>query len=284
MAAGAVSVALPLSISARAASTGAGDAVQAEPGASRAAARPGGAGPCASRRTHLRCPDLIMSAPRELHIDRVTIPGHVLLRATSSVDSRGSGPLELRVLRTGPHGTVVYQAIYDRRGRAHLFRTTAHLTYKFIPGERYGYGDVGGASYWKLRHAAAFELWSIGAHRRALRLVRRGPKVDYCLRDLTRTRPSRHSPAAAMYPACSEDPDMRRDVLGTSVGWSDVYPYSYPEQWINVTGLRGRFAYVQIADPDDHLLESSKHDNVSETYISLPSGDVLGTRVGVAAP
>jgi hypothetical protein len=225
-----------------------------------------------------------MSAPRELHMDRSTIPGRVLLRATSSVDSRGRGPLELRVHRTAPRSTVVYQAIYDRRGRAHLFRTRAHLAYKFIPGERYGYGDVGDANYWKLRHAAAFELWSIGAHRRALRLVRRGPKVDYCLRDLTRTRPSRRSPAAAVYPACSEDPNMKRDVLGTSVGWSDVYPYSYPEQWIDVTGLRGRFAYVQVADPDDLLLESSKHDNVSETYISLPSGRVLGTRVGVTAP
>ena len=76
---------------------------------------------------------------------------------------------------------------------------------------------------------------------------------------------------------------MRHDVLGTSVGWSDVYPYSYPEQWIDVTGLRGRFAYVQIADPDHLLLESSNRDNVSETYVALPSGRVLGTRVGVPA-
>jgi hypothetical protein len=284
--ASAVSVALPLSISAHAVPIARVDALHAAPGAltGAAAARPGSAGPCASRRLHLRCPDLIMSAPRELHMDRSTIPGRVLLRATSSVDSRGRGPLELRAHRIGPRGTVVYQAIYDRRGRAHLFRTAAHLAYKFIPGERYGYGDVGEASYWKFRHAAAFELWSVGPHRRALRLVRRGPKVDYCLRDLTRTRPSSRSPAAAVYPACSENPNMRRDVLGTSVGWSDVYPYSYPEQWIDVTGLRGRFAYVQIVDPDDLLLESSKHDNVSETYISLPSGRVLGTRVGVATP
>jgi hypothetical protein len=284
--ASAVSVALPLSISAHAVPIARVDALHAAPGALTgvAAVRPGSTGPCASRRMHLRCPDLIMSAPRELHMDRSTIPGRVLLRATSSVDNRGSGPLELRAHRTGPRSTVVYQAIYDRRGRAHLFRTVAHLAYKFIPGERYGYGDVGDANYWKFRHAAAFELWSIGAHRRALRLVRRGPKVDYCLRDLIRTRPSRSSPTAAVYPACTEDPNMKRDVLGTSVGWSDVYPYSYPEQWIDVTGLRGRFAYVQIADPDDLLLESSKHDNVSETYISLPSGRVLGTRVGVTAP
>jgi hypothetical protein len=240
-------------------------------------------GPCTTRR-HLRCPDLIMSAPRELHLDRSTIPGRLLLRATSSVDNRGTGPLELRVHRTAGYGTVVYQAIRDRRGRAHIFKTAGRLVFKHVSGERYEYGNVGAASYWKFKHAAAFQLWSIGAHGHAVRLVRRGPKVDYCLRDLTRTQPSRRSPPDAVYPACSQDSAMRHDVLGTSVGWSDVYPYSYPEQWIDVTGLHGRFAYVQIADPDHLLLESSNRDNVSETYVSLPSGRVLGTRVGVASP
>jgi hypothetical protein len=240
--------------------------------------------PCSRRHPRLRCPDLIMSAPRELQLDRGTIPGRVLLRATSSVNNRGTGPLELRAHRSGRRGTVVYQAIYDRRGRAHLFRTGARLTFKYIPGRRYGYGDVGAASYWKLRHAAAFELWSLNGHGRATRLVRRGPKVDYCLRDLARTRPSRRSPSAAVYPACSQDPGMRRDVLGTSVGWSDIYPFSYPEQWIDVTGLRGRFAYVQIADPDGLLFEADSRNDVSETYIELPSGRVLGSRVGVRRP
>jgi hypothetical protein len=63
-----------------------------------------------------------------------------------------------------------------------------------------------------------------------------------------------------------------------------VYPYEYPEQWIDVTGLHGRFAYVQIADPDNHLMESTHRDDVSETYVELPSGRVLGHRVGVAGP
>jgi hypothetical protein len=68
------------------------------------------------------------------------------------------------------------------------------------------------------------------------------------------------------------------------VGWSDVYPYEYPEQWIDVTGLRGSFAYVQIADPDNLLMESNKNNNASETYVALPSGRVLGHRVAVAVP
>jgi hypothetical protein len=279
--AGAASVVVPAPISARV------SPVVRRRTSARAAASPALAATsraCASRHPALLCPDLIMSAPRELHFDRSTIRGRVLLRATSSVDNHGSGPLELRAHRTGRHSTVVYQVIYGRHGQAHLFRTAAHLAFKYIPGERYGFGDVGGASYWKFRHVASFQLWAVGPHDRALRLVRRGPKVDYCLRDLVRTFPSRRSPPGAVFPGCSQDPQMRHDVLGTSVGWSDVYPFSYPEQWIDVTGLHGRFAYVQIVDPDKLLLESDNHDNVSETYISLPSGRVLGTRVGVSSP
>jgi hypothetical protein len=179
---------------------------------------------------------------------------------------------------------ALYEAIYDRRGRRHLFNTAAQLVFKFIPGERYAYPSVGDFSYWKFRHAAAFQLWSLDAHRRAVQLVRTGPKVDYCLRDLIRTRPSPYSPRARVYPACSQDPNIQSDVRGTSVGWSDIYPYEYPEQWIDVTGLSGRFAYVQIVDPESLLIESNHKNNISETYVSLPSGLVLGHRVAAAAP
>jgi hypothetical protein len=260
----------------------------ASPGASEATgsggpAEPPAPTPCAAASLRLRCPDLIMSAPYQLHIDRSTIRGRVLLRAASSINNRGGGPLEIRAHRS-ESGIVVYQAIYDRSGRRHLYRTAAKLVFKYVPGERYEHESVGDFSYWKFEHAAAFELWSIDAQRKAVQLVRVGPKVDYCLRDLRRKRPSRNSPRAPVYPACNQNPNMRSDVLGTSVGWSDVYPYEYPEQWIDVTGLRGRFAYVQIADPEGLLLESNHRNNVSETFVALPSARVLGHRVGVAAP
>lgn len=240
--------------------------------------------PCRRARLHLRCPDLIMSVPSKLHLDRTTLPGHVLLRATSSIDNHGRGPLEVRGRREGAHRWVVYQAIYDSKGHPHLFKTAATLVFKYVPGERYGFPTIEAFSYWKFQHAAGFELWSIDSHRNAVRLVRKGPKVDYCLRDLFRTFPSPRSPRAPVYPACSQDPNAKRDVLGTSVGWTDSYPYEYPEQWIDVTGLRGRFAYVQVADPDNLLIESNHENNISETYVALPSGRVLGHRIGVASP
>ncbi len=225
-----------------------------------------------------------MSAPSDLEFDRTTIPGRVLLRATSSVNNRGLGPIEVSAHRLGRHRWRTFQAIYDRHGHRRLFAAQAALVFKHVSGQRYGVGYVGGASYWKLAHLAAFQLWSVGPQLRAVRLVRTGPKVDYCLRDLTRTKPSRRSPGSPVYGACNEDPRLRHDVFGTSVGWSDVYPYSYPEQWIDVTGLRGRFAFVQIADPRRLFHEADERNNVSETYVQLPSGRVLGHRVGVSQP
>jgi hypothetical protein len=240
--------------------------------------------PCQRAQLHLRCPDFIMSAPSKLHLDRATLPGHVLLRATSSIDNHGQGPLEVRGRRDAAHRWVVYQAIYDSKGHPHLFKTAAKLVFKYVPGDRYGFPAIEAFSYWKFEHAAGFQLWSIDSHRHAVRLVRTSPKVDYCLRDLFRTDPSPRSPSAPVYPACNQDPNITSDVLGTSVGWTDSYPYEYPEQWIDVTGLRGRFAYVQIADPDHLLIESNHENDISETYVELPSGRALGYRIGVASP
>jgi hypothetical protein len=240
--------------------------------------------PCELLTLHLRCPDLEMSAPAEIHLDRTTIRGHLLLRGTSSVNNVGAGPIELRAHRSGGGTWKVFQAIYDRRGHAHLYAVPVRMVYKYVPGDRYGYGYVGPENYWKVQHVAAFQLWSLNAEGQPEHLVRTGPKVDYCLRDLERRNPSRRSPRSAVYPACSELRNATRHVFGTSVGWSDVYPYGYPEQWIDVTGLRGSYAFVQIVDPDGLWHEASVANNVSETLVSLPSGRILGERVGLPAP
>ena len=58
--------------------------------------------------------------------------------------------------------------------------------------------------------------------------------------------------------------------LGTSLGWADIYPPAYPEQWIDVTGLRGCFAYVHIADPENGIFESNEDNNEAQAIIRLP--------------
>jgi hypothetical protein len=239
--------------------------------------------PCTNPLEQLRCPDLVMSAPFDLVMDRKTDPGHVLLRASSSINNHGSGPLELRGHRRGSRSMTVTQIVYRTGGRRAFFPTQALLGFKLVSGQRYGF-TFPNFRYWKFRGAARFQLWSLDAQGKPSKLVRFGPKLFYCFRDLQRTRPSRRSPSRAVYPACSQNPRQRRVTLGTSVGWSDIYPYTYPEQYIDVTGLRGRFAYVQVADPFNRIVESNELNNVSEVLIRLPSGRVFGRRVGVSAP
>ncbi len=71
--------------------------------------------------------------------------------------------------------------------------------------------------------------------------------------------------------------------LGTSPGWSDIYPPTYPEQWIDVSGLRGCFAYVHIADPTNVLYEANEDNNESQVIVRLPFHSAT-RRVGCRGP
>jgi hypothetical protein len=219
--------------------------------------------PCLTERVRfLRCPDLEMKPPHGLYVDLVTKPGRILLRAGNSIDSVGRGPAELHGVRVSRRYMRGRQRIYRRRGGRIGIRTGARIYFKFVPGQTF---------YWKFQHAARFELWRLDEEGRREEFVRRGPKISYCLRDLAHSRPRlRGSPRTRHYPGCSTNPAQRRRTLGTSVGWSDVYPSSYPEQWMDVTGLRGCYAYVHMADPLDHLYESNEDNNDARVIVRLP--------------
>jgi hypothetical protein len=210
----------------------------------------------------LRCPDLVMRRPWGLYADRLTKPGHTVLRAGNSIDSIGAGPVELHGVRSGPRWMRGRQRIDKRAGGRIGVSTGARLQFKFAHLQRY---------WWKFYDAARFELWRLDGQGHRSRRVRVGPKVAYCLRDLQHSRPHlAHSPRRPIYPACSNDPRRKRVTLGTSIGWSDVYPPSYPEQWIDVTGLRGCFAYVHIADPKNGIFESDETNNEAQVIVRLP--------------
>jgi hypothetical protein len=219
-----------------------------------AGAAPAHPNPCLvpEQAAQLRCPDLVMRRPFALYPDGFTRRHHVLLRAGNSIDNIGLGPAELFGVRTRGPFMRARQRIYKRGGGRIGVRTGARLYFKFAHDQR---------RWWKFLHAASFQLWRVNHQGERTRLVRHGPKVAYCLRDLKHSRPHRQgSPEYQRYGACSTNPSQRKDTLGTSVGWSDVYPATYPEQWIDVSHLRGCFAYAMVADPRNGIFESNEEN------------------------
>jgi hypothetical protein len=210
---------------------------------------------------HLLCPNLRIAKPSELYVEQTG--GHVLLRATSDVRSRGRGPMELRGRRNGRHSMRVNQRIYKAGGGHITVPTQVSLHFTDV-------GAYWGGAYWKVHQLAHFDLLPVRGDGSLGEIVRTSPKLNYCLRDLERTRPGRRSPSSRHYPGCRQDPYIDHDVLGTSPGWSDIYPAAYSRQWIDVAGLRGCFAYRMTVDPKEVLFEANENDNTSQVLVHLP--------------
>jgi hypothetical protein len=224
----------------------------------------------------LLCPNLRMHPPADLKITK-TASGRTLFHATNSIDSRGEGPAELRGKRYGRHYMTADQRVLLVGGGRRTLKTPAYLGFKHVPGRD---------AYWKFKDAAVFELWTLDKNDNPLTKLRTGPKQYYCLRDLFRTAPKlAGSPPKRVYPACNEEKSTTAITLGTSIGWSDVYPTTYPEQYIDITGVKkGRYGYIQIADPKNGIWENDEDDNAAMTIVSLPSGKPLGTRAPMPRP
>jgi hypothetical protein len=210
-----------------------------------------------------------MRRPYAFHLRR-SRAGRDLLATANAIVNVGDGPLELRGRRTGPGRMASRQVVRPAGplGEPRVLEEDGEI----------GFFDTRGRGvYWKFRDAARFELWRLDPGTGArLELVEASPKLYYCYRDLRRVRrlsdgrPYAGSPRRERFGACSQSRGLGRVTLGTSVGWADIYPWRYPQNWIDVTGRRGCFAYVHIADPRDHFRELDETNNASSVTVRLP--------------
>jgi hypothetical protein len=217
--------------------------------------------PCQQPAPALRCPDLVIAPATNLRVTR-SPSGRTVLHMANRIINVGLGPAELFGQRVSRTEMRARQVIADANGVRRRYETGAELYFKSVP-ER-------GGSYWKWQNAARFELWAIDLTARRTQLVRVGPKHDYCLRDLQRVRSGPQVRRHRVFPGCNQRAATREVTLGTSVGWADVYPSTYPDNWIDVTGLSGCFAVVQRVDPGHHVFEVNEDNNVSSKIVRLP--------------
>jgi hypothetical protein len=174
----------------------------------------------------------------------------------------GAIAAEFFAQRTGPREMHARQVIVDAAGVRRRVETGAELYYTSVPSR--------GGDYWKFMDAARFEVWSLAPDGRPIALARVGPKLNYCLRDLERVRSWARSPRRRVFGACNQSARKTEVTLGTSVGWADIYPPSYPGNLIDVTGLVGCFVVLHHVDPGQHVLESNEANNTSHKTVRLP--------------
>jgi hypothetical protein len=226
--------------------------------------------PCSDPARTVACPDLVMRRPYGMRLVRT--PQRQLLAATNAIVNVGEGPLEVRARR------VPYDGAYALSARQVLRpRTRADAPLVLPPtGTVEFYDTRTRGRYWKYEHAARFTLRPVAASGTLGRVRRTGDKVDYCFRDLRRVRPLDgggsypRSPRRRVFGACSTRAGASLLTLGTSVGWADIYPWHYPQNSIDVTGLRGCFLYAMTADPRDELEELREDNNVGAVVVRLP--------------
>jgi hypothetical protein len=207
-------------------------------------------------------PDLGMAQPQDLSIEK-TSDGRRLLRFSSVVVNVGPGKFEAYGTRpdTDSLEMAVHQIIYNGEDYVRDVSTSARM---FFAGD--------GHLHWHVRDLEDFELVRLD----------NGSKLDtqakhgFCFYDNYKvnwkTVPG--APAAPFSTHCGGPSDLEV-TMGLSPGWGDIYHYSLPDQYMDITGQRpGRYQLKAIADENKWFLEENEQNNSSWVEIQLTQHSV----------
>ena len=208
-------------------------------------------------------PDLGMARLTDLKIER-TSDGRKLLRFSSVIVNVGDGPLEVHGQRSDTSTMTTSQRIFDEAGE-----------HRDVPTDAVMYFGGDGHNHWHVRDLESFELKRLGASTQ----IGTGAKHGFCFSDNYRYG-SEQDPH---YTGCGQMDDLQV-VMGLSVGWGDLYRYSLPDQYIDITGLgRGRYRLTGTADADNWFQEIDEENNSTWVNFRIRHGKVKVLRYGPAA-
>ena len=190
-------------------------------------------------------------------IDTTTLPGRTLLRLSTATANVGEGRLEIRARSVidATHREVV-QRIYRSDGS---FSERLAGTFTHHPEHGHFHFDD-----W-----TRFGLREIGLDGEIGSVVAGGAKQSFCLLDLVihdASNPGFRRPG--FYTTCGDV------VQGITPGWSDLYNFSLPGQWVDVTGLPAGVYWLEAeVDPDDRVLEADETNNTLGRLVAVfPEG------------
>jgi hypothetical protein len=200
-------------------------------------------------------PDLGMARITDVHLNR-TSTGRRLLRFSTTIVNVGVGPFELRGRWSAvDQRWVVAQQVTDTAGDTRSVETAASLTFG---------GD--GHGHWHVSDLLAADLVRLDNGSK----VGTSAKLGFCFWDNATYRLSLPgAPGAPVYGAAGCGTATSTVVtMGLSVGWGDTYPYTLPDQYIDITSLTpGRYRLNVVADARRLFFEQSESNN--GTWVDL---------------
>jgi hypothetical protein len=213
--------------------------------------------PAAGQEPALLYPDLRPLPQQLVLVDFLPIDGktHFVLRFDATIWNAGRGPLELHGEPGEDHRA--FQRIYDESGGFKDEAVSGGFTF-FEPHR-----------HWHFENFALYQLWPKDEFDQWLASGRQqgeprwqgskttGQDESFCVRDSEPVENVAGSPVAPVYNVCDQD------LQGISVGWGDTYPFTIPEQWIDL-GLNdlpdGIYVLRVVADPEQILDQGGRDD------------------------
>ncbi len=204
-------------------------------------------------------PDLRVLPPSSLYIVAASDTSERRLKFTTTIWNAGPGLLEVRGAEDPATGELtVRQVLYSADGRE-------------VPGDAVGTFDFEHRhGHLHLSGFARYELWTVAPDGALVELVAVNEKVGFCLMDNVLLDRELAVSAEPRYPI-----DCEGDVQGISPGYGDVYAAQLYEQDVVVTGLPdGRYALVNVANPEGVISEATLENNRSVVYLVLEGDSV----------
>lgn len=204
-------------------------------------------------------PDIGIRTLRQFTIARPTtgeFAGRKLLKFPGVTANVGDAALEIKGVRTSSSSGdwVAQQVVYNTDGSKTTLPPTAATFYYA--------GD--GHTHWHIKDFDSYELLSADGS-----VLEEGEKHGFCFEDNTSYRDwpgsSKHpnSPAVGAYQPSNvcgvRQPQATQIMHGLSVGWSDTYPATLPDQAIDVTGVPdGEYTVKVTADWQHYWAEKNE--------------------------
>ena len=102
-------------------------------------------------------------------------------------------------------------------------------------------------------------------------LAAQGPEAELLLPRPEADRSRRAQSRKRVYPGCSQRAGSKERTLGTSVGWSDIYPSSYYQNWVNVRGLTRLLRVRDDRRPAEPPVRERRGQQQGSTRVRLPA-------------